>query len=258
MALITCLSFLALPSCQKDELNPDSIADTSPSASAKKVKITGKVKDVDGNWYKTVKIGGQWWMAENLKTTRYNDKTIIPNLTFDSDWIAEDGTEGHNGAYCWYDNEITNKATYGALYNWYAVNTGNLCPIDWHVPTDEEWHTLILYLDGSASLDDPSYIESYIAGDKLKEAGYAHWVIPYSYPDYQGGTNESGFTALPGGWRDYNGTFINIGYYCTMWSYAVASSYESRYRYMGYSYSVIVRSSIYRYGGLSVRCVRDY
>jgi uncharacterized protein (TIGR02145 family) len=134
---------------------------------------TGTVTDVDGNIYKTIGIGSQIWMAENLMTTKYRDATPIPNIT-----------SSLSGAYCWYNNDsATYKNTYGALYNWYAVNTGNLCPVGWHVPTYSEWNTLISFEGGCA-----------IAGGYLKETGTAHWVSPNT-----GATNKSQFSALPGG-----------------------------------------------------------
>jgi len=138
-----------------------------------------QVLDVDGNTYNTVTIGTQIWMAENLKTTKYNDGTDIPLVTDGVAWAAL-STPG----YCWYNNDkAANKATYGALYNWYTVNTGKLCPIGWHVPANAEWTVLIDFLGGEN-----------IAGGKMKEEGFVHWASPNDEA-----TNESGFTALPGG-----------------------------------------------------------
>ena len=121
----------------------------------------GNVTDDDGNVYHSVTIGTQVWMVENLKTTKYNDGTSIPLVTDATDW--------HNlltPGYCWNNNdEATYKATYGALYNWYTVNTGNLCPTGWHVPGDAEWTTLTTYLGGED-----------VAGGKLKEVGITHWL----------------------------------------------------------------------------------
>ena len=139
------------------------------------------VTDVDGNVYKTVTIGTQVWMAENLKTTWYKDGKRIPLITENSESVNPP-----TPAYYWYDNdEATYKKTYGALYNWYTVNTGKLCPEGWHVPTESEFNSLITFLGGMG-----------IAGGKLKEAGTAHWESPNI-----GATNETGFTALPGGER---------------------------------------------------------
>lgn len=139
------------------------------------------VTDVDGNVYKTVTIGTQVWMAENLKTTKYKDGEKIPLITESSE-----SANPPTPAYYWYDNdEATYKNDYGALYNWYTVNTGKLCPAGWLVPTEAEFNSLIAYL-GSMS----------VAGGKLKEAGITHWESPNI-----GATNETGFTALPGGER---------------------------------------------------------
>jgi uncharacterized protein (TIGR02145 family) len=201
--------------------------------------------DNDGNTYSTVKIGDQIWIAENLKTTKYNDGTAIPFVT--------DNTEWYNlltPGYCWYNNDIANKATYGALYNWYSVNTGKLCPTGWHVPTDAEWTTLINFLGGS----NP-------AGAKLKETGNSHWT------NFNGdATNESGFTARPGGDRygdtsypAYGGLFYNIGTLGFWWSSTPHSSDSGGNLTVGStstaSYAIIV-SSIRKFG-YSVRCLKD-
>jgi uncharacterized protein (TIGR02145 family) len=150
------------------------------------------ITDKDGNNYKTVVIGTQLWMAENLKTTTLNDGTAIPNVNDLPTW---DGLI--TAGYCWYDNNIENKTPYGALYNWYAVSTGKLCPNDWHVPSKGEWNILADYLGGG-----------YYAGVKLKETGTYHWKEPNN------GTNVSGFTALPAGCRGsgYDGG-LNMGAY---------------------------------------------
>ncbi|MGB7568216.1 MAG: FISUMP domain-containing protein, partial [Chitinivibrionales bacterium] len=140
------------------------------------------LSDADGNVYTTVTIGAQTWMVQNLKTTTYNDGTSIPLVTDSIAWFNL-STPG----YCWYNNDVANKATYGALYNWYTVNTGKLAPAGWHVPTDSEWTVLFTYL-GSDTLGN--------AGGKLKEAGTLHWLSPNT-----NATNESGFSALPGGFR---------------------------------------------------------
>jgi len=141
------------------------------------------VTDADGNVYHGVTIGAQVWTVENLKTTKYNDGTDIPLVTDGAAWDALDVETG--GAYCWYNNDISNKDAYGAIYNFAAIKTGKLAPAGWHVPTMEEWQTLIDQLGGKD-----------VAGGKLKEAGTTHWNSPNS-----DATNSSGFTALPGGFR---------------------------------------------------------
>jgi uncharacterized protein (TIGR02145 family) len=195
----------------------------------------GEVTDIDGNIYPTVKIGEQVWMAENLKVTKYNDGTAIPNVTDNTVWAALT-----TGAYCWYNNDATTyKATYGALYNWYAVNTNKLAPTGWHVPIDEEWTTLTNYLGG---VD--------VAGGKLKEVGTTHWQSPNT-----GATNETSFTALPGGYRDNNYTDIkNISGF---WSSTIYPQWNAALdRIFIYSItSVYIGNPRSRANGLSVRCV---
>jgi len=129
------------------------------------------VTDLDGNVYDTIHIGTQVWLKENLKTTKYNNGTSIPLVKDSAVWCSRT-----TPAYCWYYNDsVTYKNPYGALYNWYTVNTGMLCPAGWHVPTDGEWHTLILRYDPASTMG--YHVESSTAGDYLKEAGSAHWNI---------------------------------------------------------------------------------
>jgi uncharacterized protein (TIGR02145 family) len=200
------------------------------------------VNDVEGNTYNVIAIGGQIWMAENLKTTKYNDGTTVPNITDNTSW-----TTLITPAYCWYNNDISNKTTYGALYNWYtvdAVSTGNknICPTGWHVPSDAEWTTLTNYLGGES-----------IAGGKLKEIGTTHWESPNT-----GATNESGFTALPSGYRSFNGiTFDNLGLLSYWWSNIEADVNNSSVWYTLYSSSSMVSSIGKNKNGYSVRCLRD-
>ena len=200
--------------------------------------------DEDGNNYPIVKIGTQIWMAENLKTTKYNDGTAIPNVTEGSDW-----TGLTTPAWCWYNNNIGNKDVYGALYNWHTVKTGKLCPSEWHVPTDAEWHQLVLSLDPDAVL---SQAESKIAGSKLKEEGTTHWASPNT-----GATNETGFTALPGGNRRYDGLFSGP---TGNGNWHTASEYDSThvwYRYMFYYSGYVYRNNTNKQAGYSVRCIKD-
>ncbi|HPG39387.1 MAG TPA: fibrobacter succinogenes major paralogous domain-containing protein [bacterium] len=155
--------------------------------------LTGTMSDYDGNTYQTVKIGEQWWMAENLQVTHYRDGTEIPNVTDNSAWANLT-----TGAYCDYNNNPANSSTYGRLYNLYALlNNSNIAPEGWHIPSTTEWETLADNLGGMLG-----------AGDKLKEAGTAHWSCTNSTA-----TNESGFTALPAGMRNSNGVFEKLGEY---------------------------------------------
>jgi uncharacterized protein (TIGR02145 family) len=168
----------------------------------------GIVKDQDGNAYKTVNIGNQVWMAENLRTTKFNDNKTIP--------LVKDSTAWSNlitPGYCCYDNDAeTYLSLYGALYNWYAVNTGKLCPEGWHVPSDEEWITLRTYLGGEE-----------LAGGKMKESGISHWQSPNA-----GATNQSGFTAIPGGVRGIVGTGNEI--WRSRYILQLVVSYKAQFR----------------------------
>ena len=216
-------------SCEKDEKKDDPTPTPTPA---------NVVKDIDGNEYHTVKIGTQIWMAENLKVTKFNDGTAIPLVTDGSAW--ENLT---TPAYCFYDNiEATYKNTYGALYNWYTANTGKLSPAGWHVPTDAEWTTLTSYLGGES-----------VAGGKLKEAGTTHWQSPNT-----GATNESGFTALPGGYRyDNTGIFNYIGTYGFWLSSTEESTKYFKFRGAKYQSAGIWNARYSKKGGFSVRCVKD-
>ena len=195
---------------------------------------TPNIVDIDGNVYHTVTIGTQVWMVENLKTTRYNDGTAIPLVT-DEYSMGNLTTPG----YCWYNDSATYGNTYGALYNWYAVNTGKLAPTGWHVPTDSEWTVLTTYAGGES-----------VAGGPLKEAGTVHWKSPNT-----GATNATGFTALPGGICENNGTFTGIGYSGYWWS---STPFDGVGYYIGmFSNYASIQNSIYVCQMvLSVRCVK--
>jgi len=205
--------------------------------SCEKEKETGDLTDKDGNVYTSVIIGTQEWMVENLKTTKYNDGTPIPLVEGITEWVNLE-----TPAYCWYNNDpATFKNPYGALYNWYAVNTGKLCPTGWHVPTDAEWTTLTDYLGGED-----------VAGGKLKETGTTHWDSPNT-----GATNETGFTALPGGSRHTNGMFDYVGNHGFLWSATDSRASDALYRYMYYHSSDVARDDYYKKLGYSVRCLKD-
>ena len=213
------------------------------------------VQDTDGNTYSTITIGKQVWMKENLKTTKYNDGTPIPNVTGNSQWSSLT-----TGAFCWYSNSISNKETYGALYNWYAVNTGKLCPVGWHVPSDAEWTTLENYLIANGFNYDGT-----TTGNKIAKALAAttNWLSSTTTgavgnTDYPAKRNATGFSALPGGYRgNNNGTFDNAGGYGVWWSSAEYSSSDAWYRGLNYSVVYVYRYVSNKEGGFSVRCLRD-
>lgn len=201
--------------------------------------IKSQCMDIEGNVYNIVKIGNQWWMAENLKATKYNDDSPIPLVTDNDEWESRFCIEAP--AYCWYDNNESNKEVYGALYNWYVVSTGKLCPAGWHVPSDSDWNIL------SSSLIQPNGN----IGGKLKEDGLNHWLSPNT-----DATNESGFTALPGGLR-ING-FNAMGSLGNWWSSTEGNlSFSARYRFLMHDTGGIGRGINGTGAGYSVRCVKD-
>ena len=198
----------------------------------------GTVTDIDGNVYKTITIGTQTWMADNLKTTKYRNGDPIPNVTGTSNWATL-----ATGAYCWYNDDTTYKANFGALYNWFAVaGSRNIAPSGWHVPTDADWTTLITYLGGVT-----------VAGDKMRETGTLHWLSPNTYA-----TNSSGFTALPGGMRGYDGIFEEFGRYGYWWSSTATEGYprnlvRSIHQTLNLSYFYL----FYPQQSASIRCIQD-
>jgi uncharacterized protein (TIGR02145 family) len=202
------------------------------------------ITDIDGNVYNTVWINGRQWTKENLKTTKYRDGSAIPNITDNTAWTTQSA-----GAYCWYNNDIANKPTYGALYNFYTVNTGNLCPTGWHVPTDAEWYAMENYVDPTINDPNATGWRGTDAGTKLKAT--SGW---YS----SNGTDNYGFSALPGGYRYYNdGTFGNVGYIGLWWSSTECDATYAWYRIMGYDDGSVSRYNNDKRYGFAVRCVRD-
>ncbi len=194
--------------------------------------------DADSNHYAVVQIGTQIWMAENLKTTKYNTGASIGTTTPATIDISGESTPKYQWAYA--GNE-SNVATYGRLYTWYALNDSrNIAPIGWHVAADSEWTTLTTYLLGDS-----------IAGGKLKENCSTLWTSPNI-----GASDESGFTALPAGYRIVYGNFVDIDDYCYWWS---STTYYANawYYILYYDYSNIVKDQIAKSYGISVRCVKD-
>jgi uncharacterized protein (TIGR02145 family) len=195
------------------------------------------VTDIDGNVYHTITIGTQVWMVENLKTTKFNDGTSIQLVPDSVEWITL-STPG----YCWYrDDHATYKDPYGAMYNWFAVNTGKLAPVGWHVPTDAEWTTLTTFLGGVN-----------VAGGKLKETGTTHWLSPN-----EGATNETGFTAVPGGERFTNGSFYYMNDRGYWWSSTEYDTFEAQGRGMTSFYQDVNTGFFIKGLGFSVRCIKD-
>jgi len=203
------------------------------TSGCEKSKEKGGLSDNDGNVYDTVLIGSQVWMAENLRTTHLNDGTEIPLVESDTTW-ANLKTPG----YCWYGNyeAFFNLNHYGALYNYYAVKSGKLCPVGWHVPDTDEWYALLMYLGYE------------LAGGRMKVSGTRDWLPPNT-----GATNESGFNALPGGFRNaHYKDFQRFRISGHFWHSKFGDSMR-----VTYSSEDVIHESLSQNDGASVRCIRD-
>jgi uncharacterized protein (TIGR02145 family) len=212
----------------------------------------GEVTDKEGNVYKTVKIGGQWWMAENLKTTLYNNGDPIDYPGTDN--IA--WSKNITGAYAWYLNdEATYKNTYGALYNWYAINKGNLCPTGWSVPDVDDWTILETYLTDNGYGFDGSGND--IAKSMAATSGWGVSGILGTVGNDQPSNNRSGFTGLPGGYRHISGEFYDYGNYGYWWSSSEYDYLNGNYRCLIYSFSDLHSGITGKMYGKSIRCVKN-
>jgi len=205
--------------------------------------------DIDNNYYNSIIIGSQTWMKENLKTTKYRDGSTIANITDNTAWSTQ--TEG---AYCWYENNITNKNKYGALYNWYTVtDIRNLCPAGWHIPSDTEWKALEVYLGMSQAQIDDIYWRGTDQGDQMKSTN--------GWNNNGNGNNSSGFTALPSGFRGGNiyGPFLDLGNSCAFWCSTEFDASNSWYRFLHEQYGSggVYRNYVDKKNGQSVRCLKD-
>jgi uncharacterized protein (TIGR02145 family) len=217
------------------------------------------VNDIDGNDYKIVTIGNQIWMAENLKTTKFNDNTTIPDVNDNTLWASL-----ITPAYCWYLNDAAvYKANYGALYNWYVLDAAsnggkNVCPIGWHVPADAEWTTLTDYL----TKNDYGYGGSgnQIAKSMADTTGWNTDGTPGNIGNDQASNNSSGFKALPGGYRsdsNFNGAFYDASGGGYWWSVTEASASAANFRYLYYNSGNVTSGNIYKQNGFSVRCLKN-
>ncbi|MFW5754653.1 MAG: FISUMP domain-containing protein [Marinilabiliaceae bacterium] len=200
------------------------------------------VSDAEGNEYKSVIIGEQEWMAENLKTNKFNDDTDIPYVDDDNDWVNLE-TPG----YTWYENDENYSDPYGALYNWYTVETGKLCPDGWRVPTEDDWTELINHLGG---------VEQ--AGGKLKDTGTVDggdglWIDPN-----EGATNSTGFTGLPGGHRWEDSGFYDLANQGFWWSSDEGTNSLNAWHFRLHSHFPSVnKQEARKIDGLSVRCIKE-
>jgi uncharacterized protein (TIGR02145 family) len=228
--------------CKKDDSNG---TDPDPNT----------VNDIDGNVYPTIVIGDQEWMAKNLKTTKYNDGAPIELVTDPGNEVDSTGWSYlTTGAYTWYNNnEASFGNNYGALYNWYAVGTGNLCPTGWRVPTDQEWRTLEGTLDTefgvAAGIWNQSGYRGSDAGTKMKAT--SGWNMDGN------GNNESGFTGLPGGYRYNTGAFNDAGFHGTWWSSTEYEGERAWRRTIFYDRPDVYRGHYSKLYGYSVRCIKE-
>ncbi|CAN0053244.1 unnamed protein product, partial [Chrysoparadoxa australica] len=195
------------------------------------------IDERDGVSYSTEKIGDHVWFTENLRAVEYNDGTQISLVSNQQNWAILD-TPG----YSWYDNDEETNAIYGPLYNFYAIEAGNLCPTSWHVATEMEWNFMISNLEGASN-----------AGGKLKEIGLSHWSSPNT-----GATDEYNFTGLPGGSRGDNGVFYNINLWGNWWTSDQSLTSSLGYsKHIGYNTTEIFDGNYPKKVGFSVRCVKD-
>ncbi len=216
---------------------------------------TPTVTDADGNVYNTVQIGTQCWIAENLNVSHYRNGDAIPNVTDNTQW-----DNLTTSAWCYYNNNSGYENPYGKLYNWYTVvDSRGLCPTGWHIPTHYELTTLerAICTSGTCNTDFPYDFTTTgwrgtDEGGKLKETGTIHWNSPNT-----GATNESGFSALPGGYRYSNGEFDYMGYYAYFCSSSEYYSYNAWFRKLHYYFGDVSRDYYDKNCGFSVRCVKD-
>ncbi len=250
MLIISGLILLISCSCRKENNIVIEPINFNPSISY------GNLTDQDGNTYKTLTLGTQNWMAENLRTTKYRNGDAITFISDNAEWIKLT-----SGAFCYFNNQNIYKNTYGCLYNAYAVtDSRNIAPLGWHVPTTVDWDTLLAYLGGSK-----------LASVKLKESGTIHWKPPINHQagvdlmiNEAIGTNETGFTALPGGQRDRDGNYLDDGLYAYWWT--VTEFPGTNGWYIGNNIYIAIPNNwpdmtsgynLQKQIGISVRCLKD-
>jgi uncharacterized protein (TIGR02145 family) len=241
VSLIILMSFLLLltHSCKKDPVTP--------------AIETGTLTDIDGNVYQTITIGTQTWMAENLKTTKFNNGDSIPSVSIDTTWAAL-----NTGAFCNFKPDSVSVAIYGRLYNYFAViDQRKLCPLGWHIPSDDEWKELEIFL--GMSKEDVAKLNwrGNDQGNKMKIAGgnTSYWAKSSDmYEIY--GTNESGFRGIGGACRVFNGQWGEITHTGFWWTSSLAGN-EAWYRGLDYNKTNVFRYYGPKNYGFSVRCIKD-
>jgi uncharacterized protein (TIGR02145 family) len=199
-------------------------------------KVGQGVTDINGNNYKTVIIGNQEWMAENLKVSKFNNGIDIPLVTNKSNW-----SKLNTGAYTFYDGSSSNDAIYGKIYNWNVITEQNVCPMNWHVPTNAEWKVLTDYLGGDI-----------VAGGKMKEVGYSHWTTPNIEA-----VNSSLFDGLPGGYSNSSGDYRDLNTAALWWSAEQPQGNLASHVEVDSKSGSVIYSTIAKRSGLSIRCVKD-
>jgi uncharacterized protein (TIGR02145 family) len=216
--------------------------------------VPGTLADIEGNVYKTVRLGNQVWTAENLKTTKLNDGTAIANVTAGGTW-----SNLTTPAYCWYNNTTANRDKYGGLYNWYTANTGKLAPKGWHVPKDAEWEALVNYLVSTGYNYDGTTTDNKIAKSLATTSDWPTASGAGAIGNDLKKNNATGFSALPGGYRNHDGSFIlqpNGGYW---WS-TTGTEFDSSYVYVRrlyYDFVGLDFPNYHKHSALAVRLLRD-
>jgi uncharacterized protein (TIGR02145 family) len=195
----------------------------------------------------SITIGAQLWSSVNLSVSRYRNGDLIPQVTDQTQWASLT-----TGAWCWYNNDSARyAATYGKMYNWYALNDSRgLAPLGWHIPTESEWNKLVKYLDAGADTTCSNCTQSTLAGGAMKSTTV--WTTPNT-----GATNSSGFSAFPGGYRSETGTFNVIGVAAYFWTPGELNTASGRHRYLMNNSSNIFKSTNLKQGGFSIRVIRD-
>ena len=237
---IAILLLVFIIGCRKPEpILPDNPLNGKTTAVFNSSKNYGSVTDFDGNTYKTIKIGDQTWMAENLRVTHYRNGAAIPNIKDTTQWANQ--TEG---VWCNYNNteDLTAIATYGRLYNWFATqDTRNIAPSGWRVADVIDWEILIENLGGDT-----------IASKHLKETGILHWDGPNN------ADNSSGFTALPGGRKYRNKNFKDITYYSDYWTSSLFSDVSAPFLFLfTWNDDLVYKGMNYKVNGYSIRCIKE-